>query len=223
MRFGPIVGSLLGSLGGGRVGRMLGGNAGGMIGSILGSMLGSQGSGMLGNLLGNSGGSGGFGQQQHQNQLQHQSQAQPQQQGNFTQGDGHHAVIVSTAAAMSTASTPSADAMSEAHEEALIVAMCSAAKADGVVEAAEMQTILDQLGDMGAEESAFLRSQLSSPLDLPGLLAQVPKGFEQEIYAVSLLTIAEASGSESAYLDELAQGLGLSPDAVARMKESVSA
>jgi uncharacterized membrane protein YebE (DUF533 family) len=204
MRFGPIVGSLLGSLGGGRVGRMLGGNAGGMVGSILGSLLGSQGSSMLGGLFGGNN-QGAQGQVQGGRALQGQMpSAQPQQ--NFQP-------------APASAGTDLADDRAEA----LIVAMCNAAKADGKVDEAEMHTILGQLGEIGAEESAFLREQLSSPLDLPGLLARVPRGFEQEVYAVSLLTVAETNGNEEAYLRDLASGLGLSADAVEKMKASVNA
>jgi uncharacterized membrane protein YebE (DUF533 family) len=108
------------------------------------------------------------------------------------------------------------------HAEVIIKAMCTAAKSDGTVDEAELNAILGRLGDIGAEEFAFVRNELSGPVDLDGLLASVPKGLEQEIYAVSLLAINVASGPEARYLASLAKGLGLSDEVTNHMKQALA-
>ncbi len=193
MRLGSIVGSLLGAFGGRALGGAIGGNTGRMIGSMAGSMLGSGGMGSLGGLFSKLTGGND------------QPAAQPQTQP----------------AALAQHVAPDAD-ITEEQAFVLIKAMCNAAKSDGTVDETEINTIMGRLGQLDAEESAHLRSELSGPVDLAGLLASVPKGMERDVYAVSLLAIDAASGPEAAYLTELASGLGLSPDVVSSMKQAVT-
>jgi uncharacterized membrane protein YebE (DUF533 family) len=200
MRFGPIVASLLGSFGGRALGGKLGGNAGAMIGSLAGSLLGGQvgsaagGGGGLGSLLG--GLLGNKGQQGDQG-----AQGQP---------------------ARLADATPIPD-LSDDHAKILISAMCSAAKADGTVDEAEMTAITSRLGDLDAEETAMIRSELSGPVDLPGLIARVPRGFEHQVYGASLLAIDSVNGAEAAYLKQLADGLGLTAAEIAEINQAVMA
>ncbi len=205
MRFGPILGSLLGAFGGRALGNALGGNAGGMVGSLLGSMLGSNGASRLGG-GGLGGGLGGLLGGNHQQQHGQQQTGQ-QQTSHLVSSDPTQAAIPAD--------------LDDAHADVLIKAMCNAAKSDGTVDEKELHAIMGRLGEIGPEESAYLRQQLSGPVDLSGLLAAVPQGFEQEVYAVSLLAIDSVSGPEASYLKELASGLGLSAEATARLKESV--
>ena len=218
MRLGPIIGSLLGSFGGRAIGGALGGNTGRMIGSLAGSLLGSSASGNVGGML-----SGLFGgNQNHQgnrgNQGNQGQNAPPQARFNAQQNLSSGQSLRAYPGAAQTAFGE----VSEEHAAVIIKAMCTAAKSDGTVDEAELNTILDRLGEIGPEESAFLRSELAGPVDLAGLLASVPKGMEQEIYAVSLLAIDAASGPEAAYLASLASGLGLSEDATNHMKQALS-
>jgi uncharacterized membrane protein YebE (DUF533 family) len=200
MRFGPIVASLLGSFGGRALGGKLGGNAGAMIGSLAGSLLGGQvgsaagGGGGLGGLLG--GLLGG-----NQNQGQNAPQGQP---------------------ARLADANPIPD-LSDDHAKILISAMCSAAKSDGTVDEAEMTAITSRLGDLDAEETAMIRSELSGPVDLPGLIARVPRGFEHQVYGASLLAIDSVNGAEAAYLKQLADGLGLTAAEIAEINQAVVA
>lgn len=219
MRLGPIIGSLLGSFGGRAIGGALGGNTGRMIGSLAGSLLGSSASGSMGGML-----SGLFGGN-HGHQGNHGSQGNPgqnaKQQGSFETQQRNQT------SGQSLQAYPGADQsvfgeVSEEHAAVLIKAMCTAAKSDGSVDEAELSAILGRLGEIGPEESAFLRSELAGPVDLAGLLASVPKGMEQEIYAVSLLAIDAASGPEAAYLSSLASGLGLSQEATTHMKQALT-
>jgi uncharacterized membrane protein YebE (DUF533 family) len=218
MRLGPIIGSLLGSFGGRAIGGALGGNTGRMIGSLAGSLLGSSASGSMGGML-----SGLFGGN-------HANQGSQGNQGNLIQNAPQQASFNSQqnqSSGQSLQAYPGSQQVtlgevSEEHAVVIIKAMCTAAKSDGSVDEAELNAILDRLGEIGPEESAFLRSELAGPLDLAGLLASVPKGMEQEIYAVSLLAIDAASGPEAAYLASLASGLGLSEDATNRMKQAIA-
>jgi uncharacterized membrane protein YebE (DUF533 family) len=224
MRLGPIIGSLLGSFGGRAIGGLLGGNTGRMIGSLAGSLLGSRASGSAGGML-----SGLFGGNQS-------SQGNNTSQGNNqfgAQSQGRNAVPHTSAAQPQNSSGQALQAypgvqeamlgeVSEEHAVVIIKAMCTAAKSDGSVDEAELNAILERLGEVGPEEAAFIRSELAGPVDLAGLLASVPQGMEQEIYAVSLLAIDAASGPEAAYLASLANGLGLSDEVTNHLKQALA-
>jgi uncharacterized membrane protein YebE (DUF533 family) len=194
MRLGPIVGSLLGAFGGRALGGAIGGNTGRMIGSMAGSMLGSGGLGSLGGLF-----------------------------SKFTGGnDKSTTQPLAQNTGAPTVHPQEAPDISEEHAAVLIKAMCNAAKSDGTVDQNEINAIMGRLGELDAEESAHLRSELSGPVDLAGLLASVPQGMERDVYAVSLLAIDAVSGPEASYLTELANGLGLSAEVVSSLKQAVS-
>jgi uncharacterized membrane protein YebE (DUF533 family) len=199
MGFGRLVGSLLGGFGGRALGAALGGNTGAMIGSLAGSLLGSQGAGGLSGLF-----------KQHQNQ---------QQQG----GVSRASLTDSSAAAAVSGGTSVNPEIDEVKAEILVKAMCSAAKSDGSVDDTEIKAIIGRLGDVDADEKALLQRELSGPVDLPALLAVVPKGFEPQVYAASLLAIDAVNGAEAAYLTQLATGLGLSTTDVDQIKAAVGA
>jgi uncharacterized membrane protein YebE (DUF533 family) len=200
MRLGPIVGSLLGAFGGRALGGAIGGNTGRMIGSLAGSMLGSSGIGGIGALFSKlTGGNNN---------------------NNTTNTDITQPPAANLPAAHLTGAAPYE--MSEDHAAVLIKAMCTAAKSDGTVDEAEIAAIMGRLGQLDAEESAHLRSELAGPVDLAGLLAAVPAGLEHDVYAVSLLAIDVVSGPEASYLTELAAGLGLSDEITSKMKQAVT-
>ena len=93
--------------------------------------------------------------------------------------------------------------------EILLLAMVSAAKADGEIDASEQKKILDQLDD-DSEDAEMVREAVQAPLDLQGLIDRVPSGMEQQVYLISLLAINLDSKEEAAYLDKLAKGLNIS-------------
>lgn len=93
--------------------------------------------------------------------------------------------------------------------ELLIEAMINAAKADGRVDANEEQAILQRLGELDADEIAFVKSKLHGPVDAAGFAARVPANMAREVYATSLLAVELDERSEALYLRDLAQGLGL--------------
>lgn len=92
----------------------------------------------------------------------------------------------------------------------LIRAMVNAAKADGQFDAQEQQTLLAKLGNVSQDEVNFIKSELAQPLDVDAFARTVPKGLEQQVYAISLMAITLDTQAEAMYLDKLARGLGIS-------------
>ena len=212
MQFGRMIGSLIGAFGGRALGGVLGGNTGRMIGSMAGSMLGSSGLDGVTKGLGSM-----FGGKRNQGQ---QSGGQPTA-NRLTGGVSNENPEQHAASTEAHAASKEVDEIDEVKAEVLLKAMCSAAKSDGTVDENEVQAILGRLGEVDAEESAMLRRELSGPVDLAGLLASVPQGFEAQVYAASLLAIDAVSGPEASYLKQLASGLGLSEEATTQIKDAI--
>ena len=93
----------------------------------------------------------------------------------------------------------------------MLRAMLQAAKCDGKIDEGEKKKLLEALGDASSEDMAFVNRELSSPVDVQGLVKQVPKGLESQIYAVSVMGIDLDSQKEAEYLAGLASALGLGP------------
>lgn len=106
-------------------------------------------------------------------------------------------------------------AVSHAMEEnakLMIRAMIQAAKADGEIDAEEQKKILDQLGELGPEERAFVQAELRKPVDIMGLAQDTGDAMKAQVYAMSLMAIRVDKASEAAYLDGLARALGLTAE-----------
>ena len=101
----------------------------------------------------------------------------------------------------------------EEQAKILLKAMINAAKADGQIDKEEQAKIVEHIGDVSAEELEFVKSEMSAPLDLEGVIESA-NGIEAEVYLSSLMTINLDSKEEALYLDKLAKGLKLSEDAV---------
>lgn len=115
------------------------------------------------------------------------------------------------------------DASEMPDEEALVLirAMTNAAKADGSVDQDEIAAIFSRAGDLDEEEQDFIRAELTSPLDLDAFIESVPGGMEAEVYTASMLPIDIDTAAETKYLQDLADGLGLSGDDVAKIHEAL--
>ena len=103
----------------------------------------------------------------------------------------------------------------------LIQAMTNAAKADGEIDAAEIDAIISRAGDIDAEGEAFVRAQLALPLDLDAFIDSVPGGMEAEVYTLSLLPIEVDTAAETDYLADLRVGLGLSDEQATEIHEAL--
>ena len=108
-------------------------------------------------------------------------------------------------------------------EKLLVSAMISAAKADGQVDQAEMEKIIGKLSadSVTDEEKQFVMSQLSTPVDIPALAAQVTSPAQAAaVYVASLVAITPDSEAEKAYLADLATALGLDDATAALLRQT---
>ncbi|MEL6620462.1 MAG: DUF533 domain-containing protein [Pseudomonadota bacterium] len=194
-----MLGGLLGGAGGG------GGGLGGLL-EGLGGAGGAQGGGlqsMLGGLAGGAGAAGLMGA------LGGRAAERP-----ADNGSSFGAVLNSQfAETPEPAIEPTAD--QEALAALMLRAMIQAAKCDGTLDAEEEEKLVGQLGgDVDAEEAAFVRAEMQRPVDVDGLVAEVPQGMGPQVYAMSVLAINLDSQAEAQYLHSLAQGLGMGTDEV---------
>ena len=95
--------------------------------------------------------------------------------------------------------------------ELLIRAMVMATQADGKLDAAEQDRIVQQLQPLDQNESEFLRKEFRRRHDLDEFVASVPNGMEYEIYQVSLMAIHLDTRQEADYLRALARQLRIEP------------
>lgn len=93
----------------------------------------------------------------------------------------------------------------------MLKAMIQAAKSDGKLDQAEKQKLMDNLGDASRAEIDMVNRLLADPVDVEGLVRQVPQGMEGQVYLMSLMAIDLDSRNEAQYLHGLAQSLGLEP------------
>ncbi len=221
-RGGGGLGNLLGSLTGG------GQQGGGGLGDLLGSLTGGghaeqqapQGGGMgdlLGSILGggqsNSGGLGGAGglggllTGALTKYAQNQNSAAPNPEVN-----DFSSMPVGVDRAQATD-----------HAALVIRAMVNAAKADNQIDEAEQEKIIGKLGDVTQAEADFVRNEFRQPLDTDAFVRSIPRGMEQQIYAVSLMAIDLDTNKEAQYLDQLAKGLNINPQMANQIHTQVGA
>ena len=107
---------------------------------------------------------------------------------------------------------PELDAAANDQAVLMIRAMVNAAKSDGRIDATEQENIIEKLGqEVSQAEVDFLKQEFAAPLDVAGFARSIPRGLEQQIYAISLTSIDLDTNKEAQYLGQLAQGLNLDP------------
>lgn len=116
-------------------------------------------------------------------------------------------------------------AQAEPHQRAILLAMVTAAKADGHIDERErslMTEALTKLGGGNAEFEQWLTTELNKPLD-PAAVARAATTPEMaaEIYIASVLVVDEEHFLERAYLDELARQLHLEPGFKTELEQQV--
>jgi uncharacterized membrane protein YebE (DUF533 family) len=215
---GDLLGGLLG--GGARQQPQSGGGLGDLLGSLVGGANGGQ-SGGMGDLLGSLLGGGG------------------QQSGGMGGAGGLGGLL--GGALTKYAQAQNADAPTQGHENCdhlpmgvdsaqatdqatlIIRAMINAAKSDGSIDEAEQEKIIGKLGDVSQAEADFVRAEFRAPLDVAGFVRSIPRGMEQQIYAVSLMAIDLDTNKEAHYLDSLAKGLGINHNIANQIHEQLGA
>ncbi|HSA79599.1 MAG TPA: tellurite resistance TerB family protein [Geminicoccaceae bacterium] len=117
---------------------------------------------------------------------------------------------------------PGEEAELERTAQLVLRAMINAAKADGQIDAGEMQRIVGKLEEDGADDEAraFVLKEMQKPEDLDGLLRDVrSREVAVEVYAASLLAIEVDTPAERDYLRRLAERSNLDASTVQRVHE----
>ncbi len=203
---GGGLGDLLGSLTGGRQQQA---PQGGGIGDLLGSILGGGGGSSAGN-SGGMGGAGGLG-----GLLGGALTKYAQNQNAEAPNPGHD----------NCDHLPMGVDQTQAADQATLIirAMINAAKSDGSIDEAEQEKVVGKLGDVSQAEADFVRNEFRQPLDVDAFVRSIPRGMEQQIYAVSLMAIDLDHNKEAHYLDSLAKGLNIQPQLANQIHEQLGA
>jgi len=90
--------------------------------------------------------------------------------------------------------------------------MIQAGLSDGRLDEQEQQAILQKVGQIGDAETRFIRAEIAKGCDVKAFIQTVPRGIEEEVYAVSLMAVTLDNRKEAAYLDALAKGLRITPE-----------
>ena len=202
-----MLGGLMGGSGGASGGA---GGLGGLLESLSGAQSGGQGGGlqsMLGGLAG-AGGAGGL-----MGALAGAMGGAAKPAATPSNASFGHVLNSAFDANPEPAIEPTAD--QEAAAGLMLRAMIQAAKSDGNFDDAEREKLIGQLGDeIDSDEAAFVQAEMKAPVDVDGLVGQVPRGMEPQVYAMSVIAINLDSQAEAKYLHQLAQGLGLSVETI---------
>ena len=207
---GGGIGDLLGSLiGGGGATQQRQAPSGVGMGDLLGSLLGGGGSSSSQNNtgLGGAGGLGGLLGAAVSKYAQAQNQAAP------NPAPDHYEHL------------PQGLGQKEATDQATLIirAMINTAKSDGTIDKAEQEKIIGKLGDVTQAEIEFVRNEFNAPLDVDAFIQSIPRGMEQQIYAVSLMAIDLDNNKEAKYLGQLADGLRIQPKLANQIHEQLGA
>lgn len=211
------LGGILDQLSGRQTGRTTGssGSSGGL-GGILGGLAGGAAAGGLGGVLGDLLGGRQSGTDQTATRTGGLAQRGAQAQNDASFGEVFNDALVKQDEP-EVAPTPEQNAVAGL----MLKAMIQAAKSDGKIDDAEKQRLLGQVGDLDEEERQFIREQMAAPVDARALAAEVPKGLEQQVYLMSLMSIDFDNEAEAAYLRDLAQAMGIGQQDVNAIHEQV--
>ncbi len=114
----------------------------------------------------------------------------------------------------------------QASPDVLLKAMVAAAKADGHIDAKELESIRQQLtnANLSGNVNDLLMAELVRPVSAKEVaaLANGNKAVASEIYVASLLYLNEDSEAEKAYLQDLQAALGLPDEVVAGLKATIA-
>ena len=121
--------------------------------------------------------------------------------------------------------TPPTPAQAASDAEIILTAMIDAAKADGQVDADELNRITGRIQStgIGQEGMNYIIAQLQAPMATDKIIAATRGKPElaAEVYSASLMSIDVDTSAERNYLDRLARGMGLSQQVVNNIERIV--
>jgi hypothetical protein len=138
--------------------------------------------------------------------------------GSSSKGGGLGDLLSSALNGKKTDPTPD----QEEQAKIILKAMINAAKADGEIDADEQKKITEHIGEVTPQEIEFVKNEMQGPAD-PDAVVAAAKGMEEQVYLMSLLTINLDHQKEAHYLDKLAKGLNISPQAANEIHQKVGA
>ena len=94
---------------------------------------------------------------------------------------------------------------------------------EAAVSLAVNEPLLERLGDVSVAEKAFVQQELAAPVDVEGLVAQIPEGMEAQAYTMAVMAIDLDAQTEAQYLHALATALGLEPVEVNHIHDRLGA
>lgn len=129
----------------------------------------------------------------------------------------------SAGAAVAPAGAAPQNFESDAH--LVLTAMLDAAKADGTVDAGELNRITGRMKEagVGQEGMNYVIGQLQSPMATDAIVAAVRGRPElaAQVYSASLMAVEVDTPAERAYLDRLAASMGLTPEVAGNIERLV--
>lgn len=111
----------------------------------------------------------------------------------------------------------------EAAAALMLRAMIQAMKSDGEIDQAEQARLMDRLGDVSREEREFVQGEMQRRIDVQDLANDVPRGLEQQVYAMSLMGIDLDNQNEAQYLHRLATAMGIAPEMANHIHDQMGA
>lgn len=121
--------------------------------------------------------------------------------------------------------TPEEQQVVEREADLAIKAMVNAAKADGHIDAKEIDRIMGKLGEDGVdeEERRMLTEEMEKPFDpnFPSQPVEIDQQVAAQIYVASLFAIEVDRDAERQYLHHLAERLNLSATTVRHIEDTI--
>lgn len=93
----------------------------------------------------------------------------------------------------------------------MLRAMTQAARADGEIDAAEQESLMEVIRASEPENVAVVQDMLRAPVDPAALASDTPKGLETQVYTMALNSINPDNQAEAQFLHNLAEGLSIAP------------
>ncbi len=123
--------------------------------------------------------------------------------------------------------TPPTPQQQATDAEIILIAMIDAAKADGQVDADELNKIMSNLKSSGAGQEGvnYVIQKLQGPMETAKIVAAV-KGRPElaaQVYSASLMAIEVDTDAERRYLDKLAKAMGLNSNVIQNIEYLTSA